>query len=155
MMNKLTFWKISFHILMFQHNSIKTHQNLHVNVAIAYRENNVLGNILNQPDHMKHHKSDVIVYVENGEPYNKQQHMHNLLLVMTHCNYLETKTHQPRDNEIVEKWTQFVDFAMQKCGSKNDWQNRATSTHNFLCVARMAKFCYRVFLQHRKSWKFF
>jgi len=31
----------------------------------------------------------------------------------------------------VEKWTQSVD-AMPKCGSKNDCQNRATTTHNFL-----------------------
>jgi hypothetical protein len=29
------FWKILFQILMFQQNSIKAHQNLHMNVAIA------------------------------------------------------------------------------------------------------------------------
>jgi hypothetical protein len=61
------------------------------------------------------------------------------------------KTRLPWHDGIVEKWTQFVDSATQKCGVKNDWQSRATTTHNFLCVARMAKFCYRVFLQHRKS----
>ncbi len=42
---------------------------------------------------------------------------------------------------IVDKWTQYVDFAMRKCGSKNDWQSQVTTTHNFLCVTRMAKFC--------------
>jgi len=46
-------------------------------------------------------------------------------------------------------------FSTQKCGSKNDRQNRQTTTHNFLYVARMAKFCCRIFLQHCKSWKFF
>jgi hypothetical protein len=55
----------------------------------------------------------------------------------------------------VEKWTQYVDFEVQKCGSKNDQQSRGRTTHNFLCVARMAKFYCRIFLQHRKSWKFF
>jgi hypothetical protein len=40
----------------------------------------------------------------------------------------------------VEKWTQYVDFATRKCGLKNDWQSRATTTHSFLRVARMAKF---------------
>ncbi len=34
-----------FHILMLQLNSIKTHQNLHVNIAIAYRENDVSSNV--------------------------------------------------------------------------------------------------------------
>jgi len=33
------FWKIMFHILMLQQNSIKTRKNLHVNIAIACREN--------------------------------------------------------------------------------------------------------------------
>jgi len=32
----------------------------------------------------------------------------------------------------VEKWTQYVDFAVRKCGSKNDWQSRQT-TQFFLC----------------------
>ncbi len=48
-----------------------------------------------------------------------------------------------------------VDSAVQKCGSKNDRQSRPTTTHNFICVARMAKFYCRIFLQHHKSWKFF
>ncbi len=94
MTNKLTLWKILFHILMFQQNSIKAHQNLHMNVAIAYRENGVLSNL------------------------------NNLLFAMTHYNCLETKMRQPRDDGIVEKWTQYVDFATQKCGSKNDRQSR-------------------------------
>jgi hypothetical protein len=33
------FWKIMFHILMLQQNSIKTRKNFHVNIAIACREN--------------------------------------------------------------------------------------------------------------------
>jgi hypothetical protein len=41
----------------------------------------------------------------------------------------------------MEKWTKSLDFAMQKCGLKNDWQSRATTTHDFPCVVRMAKFC--------------
>ncbi len=45
---------------------------MHVNVAIAYSENNVLGNIQSQPSHLKRHKSEIIICVENGEPYNKQ-----------------------------------------------------------------------------------
>jgi len=36
------FMPILFHILMFQQNSIKACRNLHMNVAIAYRENGVL-----------------------------------------------------------------------------------------------------------------
>jgi hypothetical protein len=36
MMSKLTLWEIMFHILMLHQNSIKTRQNLHVNVVIAY-----------------------------------------------------------------------------------------------------------------------
>jgi hypothetical protein len=56
---------------MFQKNSIKTHQNVHVNVAIAYKENDVLSNVHNQLGHLKHHKTKVIICVENGEPYNK------------------------------------------------------------------------------------
>jgi hypothetical protein len=151
MTSKLTLWKILFHILLFQQNSIKTRQNLHMNVKVAYKENGVPSNVQSRLSHLKCCKNEVIVYVENDEPYNKQQHMHNLLLAMMHYNYLETKTRQPRDNGIVEKWTQYVDSVTRKCGSKNDWQSRATITHNFLCVARMAKFCCRVFLQHRKS----
>jgi len=105
MMSKLTLWKILFHTLMFQQNSIKTRQNLHMNVAITYKENGVPNNIQSWPSHLKCWKSEAIVYVENSEPYNKRQHMHNLLLVMMHYNYLETKTHQPQDDGIVEKWT--------------------------------------------------
>ncbi len=82
-----------FHILMLQEDSIKARHNLHMNVAIAYRENGVLSNV------------------------------NNLLFAMTHYNYLETKTRQPRDDGIVEKWTQYVDFAARKCGSKNDRQS--------------------------------
>jgi hypothetical protein len=125
MTSKLTLWKILFHILMFQHNSIKIRQNLRMNSAIAYRDNDVLSNV------------------------------NNLFFTMTHYNCLETKMHQPQDDQIVEKWTQYVDFTTRKCGSENDRQNRGTTTHNFLCVARMTKFCYRIFLQHYKSWKYF
>ncbi len=57
---------------MFQHNSIKTRQNLHMNVAIAYRGNGMPGNIQSRPGHLKRCKSEVIIYVENGELYNKQ-----------------------------------------------------------------------------------
>jgi hypothetical protein len=39
---------------------------------------------------------------------------------------------QPWHDGIVEKWTQFVDFAMRKCGLKNNWQSRATTTHSIL-----------------------
>jgi len=143
--------EIMFHILMFQQNSIKTRQNLHMNVTVAYRENDVPSNVQSRPSHPKHRKSEIIVYVKNNKPYNKRQHVHNLLLSMMHYNYLETKTRQPRDDGIVEKWTQYVHSATQKCGSNNDWQSRAITTHNFFCVARMAKFCCLVFLQHRKS----
>jgi hypothetical protein len=80
---------------MFQQNSIKTRQNLHMNIAVAYREYDVPSNVQSQPSHLKRRKSEIIVYVENDEPYNKRQHVHNLLLVMMHYNYLETKTHQP------------------------------------------------------------
>jgi hypothetical protein len=164
MTSKLTLWKILFHILMFQQNLTKTRHNLHMNIVIAYREQYVVlsvgdydvpGNVQSRPSHLKCCKNEVIVYVKNSETYNKRQHVHNLLLTMMHCNCLETKTRRPQDDGIVEKWTQYMDSAMRKCGSKNDWQSRATTTHNFFYVARMAKFCCRVFLQHHKSWKFF
>jgi len=45
MMSKLTLSKIMFLILMFQQNSIKTRQNLHVNVTIAYKKNSVPSNV--------------------------------------------------------------------------------------------------------------
>jgi len=76
-----------------------------MNVGVAYRENNMPSNVQSRPGHLKHHISKVIVYVENDEPYNKRQHMHNLLLAMMHYSYLETKTRQPRDDGIVDKWT--------------------------------------------------
>jgi hypothetical protein len=105
---------------MFQQNSIKTHQNLHLNIAITYKENGMPSNVQSRPSYLKRHKNEVIVCVENGEPYNKQQHMHNPLLAMTHCNCLEIKTHQPRNDGIMEKWTQSMDSITRKCGSKND-----------------------------------
>jgi hypothetical protein len=61
MTSKLTLWKILFHILMFQQNSIKARQNLHMNIVIAYRKNGMLSNV------------------------------NNLLFAMTHYNCLETK----------------------------------------------------------------
>jgi hypothetical protein len=91
-----------------------------MNLVIAYRGNGVPGNVQSRPDHLKHCKNEVIIYIENDDPYNKQKHVHNLLLVMTHYNCLETKTRQPQDDGIVEKWTQYVDSATRKCGSKND-----------------------------------
>jgi hypothetical protein len=42
-----------------------------MNVAIAYWDNGVPGNVQNQPGRLKCHKSEVIVCVENNEPYNK------------------------------------------------------------------------------------
>jgi len=202
---------ILFHVLMFQQNSIKACQNLHMNVAIAYRENGVLSNMNNLLFAMIHyncldtemhqlkprqnlhmnvaiasrdnsilsnvnslllamiryncletkmhqlktcqnlHMNIAIAFKENAVLSN----INNLLFAMTHYNCLETQMRQPRDDGIVEKWTQYVDSATRKCGSKNDQQSRRTTTHNFLCVVRMAKFYYQIFLQHRKSWKFF
>jgi hypothetical protein len=81
-----------------------------MNVTIAYRKNGVLGNVQSRPGHLKRCKSEVIIYVENNEPYNKQQHVHSLLLAMTHYNCLEMKMRQPWDDGIVEKWTQYVDL---------------------------------------------
>jgi hypothetical protein len=146
---------------------LKARQNLHVNVAIAYRENGVLSNVNNLFFAMMRyncletkmrqlkalqnlHMNVAIAYGEKGVPSN----MNTLLFAMMRYNCLEMKMRQPRDDGIVEKWTQYVDSATRKCGLKNDWQSR-TTTHNFLCVARMAKFCCRIFLQHHKSWKFF
>jgi hypothetical protein len=94
-----------------------------MNVVVAYKENGVPNNVQSRPGHLKRRKSEIIVYVKNDEPYNKWQHVHNLLLAMMHYNYLETKTRRPRDDGIMEKWTQYVDFATRKCGSKNDWQS--------------------------------
>jgi hypothetical protein len=67
-----------------------------MNVAIAYRKNGVFNNV------------------------------NSLLFAMTHYNCLETNMRQPRDDGIVEKWTQYVDSVARKCGSKNDWQSRRT-----------------------------
>jgi hypothetical protein len=58
---------------------LKACQNLHMNVAITYKENNMLSN------------------------------MNNLLFAMTNYNCLEMEMRQPRDNGIMEKWTQYVD----------------------------------------------
>jgi hypothetical protein len=66
---------------MFQLNSIKARQNLQMNVTIAYRENGVLSSV------------------------------NSLLFTMMHYNCLETKMGQPRDDGIMEKWTQYVDSA--------------------------------------------
>jgi len=73
---------------------MKAHQNLHMNVAIAYKENDVLSNV------------------------------NNVILAKTHYNCLQTKMRQPRDDGIVEKWIQYVDSTARKCGSKNDRQRR-------------------------------
>ncbi len=45
------------------------------------------------------------------------------------------------------------------CNAKMWIKERSAKSMNnnpqFFCVMRMAKFCCRIFLQHRKSWKFF
>jgi len=146
----------------------KARQNLHMNIAIAYRENDVLSNVNNLFFVMTHynclememrqfkarqnlHMNVAIAYKENGVLSN----VNILFFAMMHYNYLQTQMCQPQDDGIVEKWTQYVDSVARKCGSKNDWQTQRTITHNFLCVAKMAKFCCQIFLQHCKSWKFF
>jgi len=108
--NNLLFAMTHYNCLETEMRQLKAHQNLHMNIAIAYRENGVLSNV------------------------------NSLRFAMTHYNFFETKMRQPRDDGIVEKWTQYVDFATRKCGSKNDRETRQTTTHNFLCVTRMAKF---------------
>ncbi|CAK9202311.1 unnamed protein product [Sphagnum jensenii] len=142
---------------------LKARQNLHVNVAIAYRENGVLSNVNNllfalmhynclEPK-MRHLKAHQNLHMNVAIAYGEKALLSNvntLLFAMTRYNCLETKMRQPQDDGIVEKWTQYVDSATRKCGSKNERQSR-TTTHNFLYVARMAKFCCRIFLQHRKS----
>jgi L-rhamnose mutarotase len=146
---------------------LKAHQNLHMNVVIAYRENGVLSNVNNLlfammpynclETKMRQLKARQNLHMNVTIAYGEKtvlSNMNTLVFAMTRYNCLETKMRQPRDNGIVEKWTQYVDSATRKCGSKNDQQSR-TTTHNFLCVARMAKFCCRIFLQHRKSWKLF
>jgi hypothetical protein len=147
---------------------LKARQNLHMNVAIAYGENDVLSNVNNLfftmmpynflETEMHQQKACQNLHMNIAIAYGDKAVLSNvntILFAMTRYNCLETKMRQPRDNGIVEKWTQYVDSATQKCGSKNDWQSRATTTHDFLCVMRMAKFCCRIFLQHCKSWKFF
>ncbi len=107
MTSKLTLWKIMFHILMLQQNSIKTRRNLHMNITIAYKENGMPSNVQSQPGHFKRHKSKIIICVENGELYNKQQHVHNLLLAMTHCNCLQSRPdHLKRHKSKVIIWVE-------------------------------------------------
>jgi L-rhamnose mutarotase len=149
--NNLLFAMTHYNYLEREMRQLKARQNLHMNVVIAYRENGVLSNVNQLKARQNLHMNVKIAYGENTVLSN----VNNLLFTMTHYNYLETKMHQPRDDGIVEKWIQYVDSAVRKCGSKNDRQSRRTTTHNFICVARMAKFCSRIFLQHRKSWKFF
>jgi len=43
-----------------------------MNVAIVYRENGMPSNVQSRPGHLKRYKSEVIVYVENDEPYNQR-----------------------------------------------------------------------------------
>jgi hypothetical protein len=95
---------------------LNARQNLHTNVAIAYRENGVLNNVNNLLFAMLHyncfetkmsqlkarqnlHTNVVIAYRENDVLSN----VNNLLFVMSHYNCLETKMCQPRDDGIVEK----------------------------------------------------
>jgi len=42
-----------------------------MNVVITYKENDMPGNAQSRLSHLKRHKSEVIVCVKNGEPYNK------------------------------------------------------------------------------------
>jgi hypothetical protein len=165
--NTLLFAMMPYNCLEMEMRQLKARQNLHMNVAIAYREKVVLSNVntllfammpyncletemrklkARQNLHMN-------VAITHGEK-TVLSNVNTLLFAMMRYNCLETKMRQPRDDGIVEKWTQYVDSAMRKCRSKNDRQSR-TTTHNFLCVARMAKLCCRIFLQHHKSWKLF
>jgi hypothetical protein len=84
--NNLLFAMMPYNCLEMEMRQLKPHQNLHMTVAIAYGENAVLSNV------------------------------NTLLFTITRYNCLETKMRQPRDNGIVEKWTQYVDFATRKCG---------------------------------------
>jgi len=113
----------------------KARQNLHMNVAIAYRENGVLSNVNILLFAMTHynclememrqlkacqnlHRNVAIAYKENDVLSN----VNSLFFTIMHYNCLQTQMRQPQDDGIVEKWTQYVDSAAQKCGSKNDWQ---------------------------------
>jgi hypothetical protein len=138
----LLFAMTHYNYLEMDMRQLKARQNLHMNIAIAYKENGVLSNVNQLKARQNLHMNVKIAYRENGVLSN----MNNLLFVMMRYNYLETEMHKPRDDGIVEKWTQYVD---------SDRQSRRTTTHNFICVARMAKFYCRIFLQHHKSWKFF
>jgi hypothetical protein len=101
---------------------LKARQNLHMNVAIAYRENVVLSNVNNLLFATRHyncletkmrqlkarqnlHMNVAIAYGEKAMLSN----VNTLLFAMTRYNCLETKMRQPRDDGIVEKWTQYVD----------------------------------------------
>jgi hypothetical protein len=164
----LLFAMTHYNCLEMEMRQLKARQNLHKIVAIAYGENGVLGNVNTLLFAMTHynclememrqlkacqnlHENVAIAYRENGVLSN----VNNLFFAMMHYNSLQMQMRLPRDDGILEKWTQYVDYAARKCGSKNDQQTQRTTTHNFLCVAKMAKFCYQIFLQHRKSWKFF
>jgi hypothetical protein len=92
--NNLLFAMTHYNCLETEMRQLKACQNLHMNIAIAYKDNDVLNNV------------------------------NSLFFAMTHYNCLETKMRQPRDDAIVEKWTQYVDSATQKCGLKNDRQTR-------------------------------
>jgi hypothetical protein len=102
----------------------KARQNLHMNVAIAYRENGVLSNVNSLLFAMTHyncletemlqlkarqnlHRNIAIAYRKNGVLSN----VNSLFFAMTHYNCLETQMRQPWDDGIVEKWTQYVDSA--------------------------------------------
>jgi L-rhamnose mutarotase len=88
--NNLLFAMMHYNCLETKMHQLKARQNLHMNVTIGYRDNDVLSN-------------------ENS-----------LLFAMTHYNCLETEMRHPRDNGIMDKWTQYVDSVARICGSKND-----------------------------------
>jgi len=144
--NNLLFAMTHYNCLEMEMRQLKARYNLHMNVAITYRENGVLSNVNSLLFAMTHynclememrqlkarqnlHKNVAIAYKENGVLSN----VNNLFFAMMHYNCLQTQMHQPRDDGIVEKWTQYVDSAARKCGSKNDRQTQRTTTHNFLC----------------------
>jgi len=145
--NNLLFTMTHYNCLETEMLQLKAHQNLHMNVAIAYRENvaiayrknvaiayrvnDMLNNVNSLFFAMTHynclamemrqlkarqnmHMNVAIAYKENGVLSN----VNNLLFTMTHYNCLETKMRQPRDDGIVEKWTQYVDSTARKCGSR-------------------------------------
>jgi len=102
----------------------KARHNLHMNIAIGYRENDVLSNVNNLLFAMMHynclepkmrqlkarqnlHMNFTIAYGEKAVLSN----VNTLLFAMTRYNCLEMKMRQPQDDGIVEKWTQYVDSA--------------------------------------------